>query len=119
MSNVRHDKLSQKTRKAHVCDWCHLDIALAAQMVRVSGIGDDGAFHAKFHPECWRAEYFWWKRTGAEFWPGEALARGRTDDQPYGPEFTDRPLTLHEVKHRYLYRDFWKAGSPAPQLQPS
>ena len=62
MSGFRNDALVLKTRKEHRCSWCRQQIEKGAQMVTTRWAFDDGTPGGdKFHPECWKAERFWWK----------------------------------------------------------
>ncbi len=117
MANCRHDKLSAKTRKEHRCQWCSQTIVKGAQMVRISGINDRGPFAGKFHPECWRAELHYWRENPrADGWPEDPYARGRSDDDLTAPpKYTDRPLTVDELKNRYKYADQWAVPPPEPE----
>ncbi|MCC7374284.1 MAG: hypothetical protein IT581_06495 [Verrucomicrobiales bacterium] len=105
----RTDTLVNRTRKPHRCDWCGEWIPEHHQMVRASGRHED-FWTAKLHPECWRAEQVFWltKADLDDGWaPGDA-ARGRTDDdREAGREFTDRPITLTELRNPTDHKDSW------------
>lgn len=107
----REDTITAKTRKPHKCTWCCQNIEIGSQMIRVRGATDnEGYWTGKFHPECRRAEYFYWKENEQEDgWPCHQLPRGRNDDElSMPPEFIDRPFTAHELNNGREYSHEWR-----------
>ena len=100
--------LNERIRKSYVCAWCKQGVEVGSQGVIVRG-GDGAGFRSGlFHPECWRAEYFYWLEGDHFQWPGNRLGRGRTDERFDLPsEYSSIPLTEAEILKPWEYCAGW------------
>ncbi len=104
--SFRVDTPVAKCRKPRRCVWCDQMIDVGMPAVVVSGVGDDGFWAGKFHPECWRAEHTWWERSHCEDgWPCEAMNRG---EDVYLQLWKSDPVSKEEAKHVIPFREAMK-----------